>query len=174
MSASDPHLRARRAAAAKYKPAKVNLLLVAEAPPCDTDRYFYFEDVPQHDWLFRYVYEGLTGSKPDRAAKASHLAQLRDMGVFLVDLHEANVSQPSLTVLRPHVAGLVERCRVIKPRHVALIKSTVYDAVYEPLRAAGLPVIDERLPFPASGQQIKFLQGFARVVEESGVRIGAT
>lgn len=162
-------LAARRAAAAKYAPAKVNLLLVAEAPPCDTDRYFYFEDVPQHDWLFRYVYEGLTRTKPARAEKASHLAFLRRAGVFMIDLHEENVSQPTLTVLRPKVPGLIERCKALKPRHIALIKSTVYDAAYEPLKAAGLPVIDERLPFPASGQQVKFLQAFARVVEEAGL-----
>jgi hypothetical protein len=33
----------------------VRLLLVAEAPPAALDRYFYFEDVPRHDSLFRYV-----------------------------------------------------------------------------------------------------------------------
>lgn len=169
---SNVHLASRQAAAARYKPVKVNLLLIAEAPPCDTDRYFYFEDVPQHDWLFRYVYEGLTGIKPDRASKAAHLAQLRDQGVFLIDLHEANISQPSLSVLKPHVPGLIERCRAIKPRHIALIKSTVYDAAYEPLKAASLPVIDERLPFPASGQQVRFLQGFARVLEHAGLALG--
>lgn len=166
---SDAHLAARQAAAAKYKPAKVNLLLVAEAPPCAIDRYFYFEDVARHDWLFRYVYEGLTNTKPDRAQKATHLAHLREMGVFMIDLHEDNISQPSLAALRPKVPGLVERCRALKPRHIALIKSTVYDAAYEPLKAAGLPVIDERLPFPASGQQVKFLHGFARVVDEAAL-----
>lgn len=170
MSGGAAHLATRQRAAAKYRPAKVNLLLVAEAPPCATDRYFYFENVAQHDWLFRYVYEGLTGLKPDRAAKADHLAHLRDLGVYLIDLHEENVSQPSLAVLRPRVPGLVERSRAIKPRHIALIKSTVYDASYDALKAAGLPVIDERLPFPASGQQVKFLQGFARVVEHAGLR----
>lgn len=169
---SDVHLASRQAAAARYKPAKVNLLLIAEAPPCDTDRYFYFEDVPQHDWLFRYVYEGLTGIKPARSEKPTHLAQLRDAGVFLIDLHEANISQPSLSVLKPRVPDLIDRCRAIKPRHIALIKSTVYDAAYEPLKAAGLPVIDERLPFPASGQQVRFLQGFARVLEHAGLALG--
>jgi hypothetical protein len=33
----------------------VELLLVAEAPPSALDRYFYFEDVPVQDSLFRYV-----------------------------------------------------------------------------------------------------------------------
>ena len=162
-------LAARRAAAAKYTPRSVKLLLVAEAPPCDVDRYFYFEDVDAHDWLFRYVYEGVTGEKPTREQKAAHLARLRDAGIFLIDLHEENVSQPTAAVLTPLVPGLIDRCKALKPRHVAFIKSIVHDVAFKPLKAAGLPVIDERLPFPASGQQRKFLDGFARVVKSAGV-----
>jgi hypothetical protein len=159
MSLSD-----RQIAAAKYRPNKIKLLLIAEAPPCTPGRYFYFEHVDQHDWLFRYVWEGLMGDKPDRSSKAEHLAALRDAGVYMIDLHEETISQPSLADLRPHVSGLLDRCRALKPRHIALIKSSVYDAAFEPLRAAGLPVIDERIPFPASGQQKKFLDSFRRAV----------
>ncbi len=152
----------RQIAVAKYRPNKIKLLLVAEAPPCTLGRYFYFEHVDQHDWLFRYVWEGLMGDKPDRSRKAGHLAALRDAGVYMIDLYEDNISQPSLADLRPHVPGLLDRCRALKPRHIALIKSSVYDAAFEPLHAAGLPVIDERIPFPASGQQKKFLDSFRR------------
>lgn len=162
-------LARRQAAAALRRPAHINLLLVAEAPPCATDRYFYFEDVAQHDWLFRYVWEGLTGAKPERALKASHLDALRRAGVYLIDLHEETISKPSLADLRPKVAGLIERCRALRPRHIALIKSSVYDAAFTPLRDAGLPVIDERMPFPASGQQTKFLEGFRRAVRAAGL-----
>jgi hypothetical protein len=158
----------RLAAAAKYRPGRINLLLVAEAPPCTPDRYFYFEQVNQHDWLFRYVWEGLMGDKPDRAQKAVHLAALRDAGVYMIDLHEESISQPSLNDLRPKVPGLLERCRALKPRHIALIKSSVYDAAFEPLSAAGLPVIDQRIPFPASGQQRKFLDSFKIVAAAAG------
>lgn len=148
--------------------SKINLLPVAEAPPCTPGRYFYFEHVDQHDWLFRYVWEGLMGDKPDRTRKAEHLAALRDAGVYVIDLHEGTISQPSLADLRPHVSGLLDRCRTLKPRHIALIKSSVYDAAFEPLRAAGLPVIDERIPFPASGQQKKFLDSFRRAAGVAG------
>lgn len=164
-------LEQRRAAGRKYRPTRVNLLLVAEAPPCTPDRYFYFEHVDRHDWLFRYVWEGLMGTKPDRTRKAEHLAALRDAGVYLIDLHEASISQPTLADLRPHVPGLVEHCRDLRPKAIVLIKSTVYDAAYEPLRAAGLPVIDERIPFPASGQQKKFLEAFRRAVDSAGIQI---
>lgn len=162
-------LARRRAAAAKYRPSRVRLLLVGEAPPCTPDRYFYFERVDRHDWLFRYVWEGLTGAKPDRADKAAHLAALRDAGVFLIDLHEESVSQPSLAQLRTHVPGLVERCRALDPRHIILIKSVVHDAAYEALAEAGLPVVDARIPFPASGQQKKFLETFRDALSAAGV-----
>src|SRR4051812_36836065 len=148
-------LAKRQCAAARYKPARLRLLLVAEAPPCAVDRYFYFEQVDRHDWLFQYVWEGLMGAKPDRDKKPEHLASLRDAGVFMIDLHEENISQPSLAQLRPKVSGLVQRCQKLDPPHIALIKSIVYDVAFGPLRAAGLNVIDERIPFPASGQQRK-------------------
>lgn len=159
-------LAKRHAAAEKYKPKKVRLLLVAEAPPCDTDRYFYFERVDTHDWLFRYAWEGLTGEKPERDAKAEHLTELKRMGVFMIDLHEANVSQPKLAQLVPQVPGLVNRCKALKPERIVLIKSIVHDAAYAALREAGLPVVDARIPFPASGQQKKFLELFREAAGE--------
>jgi hypothetical protein len=160
----------RQAAALKYKPSAVKLLLVAEAPPCTPGRYFYFERVDPHDWLFRYVWEGLKKGKPDRARKAEHLGTLRDEGIYLIDLHEESISQPTPAQLQPKVAGLLDRCRALGPRHVVLIKSIVHDVAYEPLRQAGLPVIDERIPFPASGQQRKFLESFRRALGAAGIR----
>lgn len=164
-------IKQRHAAAQKYLPAKVKLLLVAEAPPCDLDRYFYFEKVDTHDWLFRYVWEGLTGEKPNRNDKPAHLAALKAAGVFLIDLHEDNISQPTLKQLAPKVPDLVQRCRALKPKHIILIKHVVYDAAFEALTKAGLPVIDEQLPFPASGQQKKFLDTFRRAAAPTGVTV---
>jgi hypothetical protein len=59
----------REAAARKYIPKRVDLLLVAEAPPAADDRYFYFEHVHSDDWLFLGVAEVLLGEKPGRATK---------------------------------------------------------------------------------------------------------
>lgn len=159
-------LALRRAAAKRYRPSEVRLLLVAEAPPCSLDRYFYFETVREHDWLFRYVWEGLTGQKPDRADKPRQLGALRDAGVYLIDLHEENVSQPTPAQLALCVPGLVSRCRAMRPQRIVLIKASVYDAAFEALQASGLPVADERVPFPASGQQRRFLDSFRRATEE--------
>lgn len=157
-------LATRKAAAAKHRPTTVDLLVVAEAPPCDTDRYFYFPDVDRHDWLFRYIWEGLTGEKPERSDKAAHLAALRDRGLFLIDLHEGNINQPKAADLAPCVPGLIDRCRALAPKRIVLIKSIVHDVAFAPLRDAGLPVVDARIPFPASGQQKKFLDLFREAI----------
>jgi hypothetical protein len=87
----------------------------------------------------------------------------------MIDLHEENAEQPTAAQLSPLVPSLIDRCRALKPRHVAFIKSIVHDVAFEPLKKAGLPVIDERLPFPASGQQRKFLDGFKEVKKTAGL-----
>jgi len=56
------------------------------------------------------------------------------------------------------VLDLVNRAAALKPRHVLTIKVTVCDLAQQPLRAAGLHVVDQRVPFPGSGQQRRFLE----------------
>jgi hypothetical protein len=155
--------RARREReAARYRPANVKLLLVAEAPPASLDRYFFFDDVTEQDSLFRYVYRGLLGKEPSRSDKSRWLAEICDLGVFLIDLKEEPVDG---TPLKVHVPSLVERCRALDPDRIILIKTTVYDAAYHALREAGMPVCDARIPFPVSGRQREFEAAFARALK---------
>jgi hypothetical protein len=72
------------------------------------------------------------------------------------------------------VASLVERCRQLQPRAIILIKATVYDAAYRPLREAGLPVIDQRIPFLGSGRQREFLTAFGQALDVAADRIAKT
>jgi hypothetical protein len=158
-------IRARRARAArKYRPDQIKTLLVAEAPPASPERYFYFEDVPTQDSLFRNVAKVLLGETPPRAAKKRALTQLRERGVFLIDLSLDPVAAE--TDLAALVPALVRRIKRVRPDRVILIKATVYDAAFDPLREAGLPVVDERIPFPASGQQARFAESFARALRD--------
>jgi len=50
------------------------------------------------------------------------------------------------------------------PHH--LVGAPLYDLVVRPLRDAGLPVVELRLPFPGSGEQRRFLEGFPPLVGE--------
>jgi hypothetical protein len=56
------------------------------------------------------------------------------------------------------VLDLVNRAAALKPRHVLTIKVNVCDLTQQPLRAAGLHVVDQRVRFPGSGQQRRFLE----------------
>jgi len=150
----------RQAAAQKYRPNAVRLLLVAEAPPKD-NRYFYFEDVTAHDWLFREVSESLLGRKFAPSEKAEGLAKLRGLGVFLIDLKLDPVDGSSL---QEYVPDLVRRCRDLNAERIILIKATVFDAAYGALKSAGLPVVNRRIPFPSTGQQRRFRERFAEAL----------
>lgn len=160
--------RCRRARAArKYRPAQIELLLVAEAPPGvkpgEPERYFYFEDVEKHDDLFRYVVRGVLGDEPTRRGKKELLSKLRDEGVHLIDLKRDPLDGSALA---GHVPDLVRSCKRLKPKRIILIKTNVYDLAFSALREAGLPVVDERIPFPGSGQQKRFEKAFARAVKK--------
>jgi hypothetical protein len=157
----DESLRRRREAADRYKPVKVDLLLVAEAPPSSLDRYFYFTEVSEHDSLFRYVCRVLLGREPKREGKHETLEELRDRGVFLIDLKETPIDE---TPLATSVPALVDRCRALTPNRIVLIKATVFDAAHAALKCAGLPVSDVRVPFPGSGRQREFVEAFGRAM----------
>ena len=162
--------RARRQREArKFRPAKIEVLLVAEAPPTALDRYFYFTDVREHDDLFRYVYRAVLEREPTRERKAEHLAELCDRGVFLIDLSPDPLREELLSAFVP---GLARRCRQLNPGKIILIKTTVYDAAYQALVDAELPVIDERVPFPGSGQQRRFLEHFPRALAKRAADAG--
>lgn len=153
--------RRRQAAARAYKPARIRLLLIAEAPPSAPDRYFYFTHVAKQDSLFRHVARGLLAIEPTRDNKAELLAQLRDAGVFLIDVRDEPVDGTSL---QDSVDDLVHRVIELAPEKIILIKATVYDAAFAALFEAGLPVVDERVPFPGSGQQKRFESAFVRAI----------
>jgi hypothetical protein len=160
--------RRRDAAAAKYKPEAVELLLVAEAPPSSVDRYFYFEGVPDHDSLFRHVVRAILAIEPSRSEKPSELRRLAARGVFLIDLKpEPKERGETLDV---YVPDLVARAVELKPRHVITIKANVCDLTQRPLLAAGLHVVDQRVPFPGSGQQRVFLEAMSAALDSVGWR----
>ena len=152
----------RESAAARYKPEQVKLLLVAEAPPDSLERYFYFPEVSVHDPLFRYVAKELLGIGATRWNKPDLLARLQERGVFLIDLCLDPV--PDKRTLGACVPDLIDRISALTPEHVILIKVTVYDAAYVRLQSAALPVVNERIPFPSTGQQRRFEEAFRRAL----------
>ena len=76
-------------ARARYRPHHIKTLFVAEAPPADPSRFFYFENVTAHDWLFlaliRWHYVDARDLETDelRERKSEFLARFRNDGYYL-------------------------------------------------------------------------------------------
>ncbi len=153
----------RRQAAERYRPPTIHVLLVAESPPALLSRHFYFEDVDHHDGLFWDIVKAVTGGlMTDRREKPQYLAELMAMGVFLVDLKE---DPADCTPLDQCVEALIVRCLALAPRKIIIIKPEVFDLAFLPLRNAGLPVVNRRIPFPGTGRQLQFASAFAAALE---------
>ena len=162
----DVHATARRRrqeAARRYLPKHIETLLVAEAPPTALDRYFYFEDVTTQDSLFRHVVEMVLGEKPTRD-KAPLLDELKERGWFLIHVAEDPIGSRREEIM-PLIPDLIERCRALAPERVVIIGAPIYDLIFPALHEAGLPVVDARLPYPGSGQQGRFKDLFADLLD---------
>jgi len=166
----DSVLEVRRLAAQKYQPEKIRLLLVAEAPPQAENRYFYFESVDKQDSLFRYVVRCILNIEPTRENKAEYLNALKEMGIFLIDLVQDPLGPKDKLKDVADLNSLTSRCINLHPEAIVLVKTTVYDVAFDSLKSVGLPVVDERIPFPGSGQQLRFVSAFINALEKIGIR----
>lgn len=168
---------ARSTTAEKYRPERTRILFVAESPPLSVDRYFYFENVKEHDWLWIALMKALYpsewgGTKTERKRKPYWLTKFQKCGFRLVDAVKEPLSgsSPSRVVrINASAPTLIAEIRAIAPNRIVLIKKTVHDALFQQLKDAGFLVVNElALPFPASGQQKRFHDGVRHLIE-SGI-----
>ena len=175
----------RKAARQKYRPKRIRCLLIAEAPPND-DRYFYFEHVPESDWLFLGVMKALfprefRGYNRDPAWKAKLLTDFQAGGFWLLDaVDEPLMGAPTETKRRAEylrersdlirrIDGLQKKGDIDLRTPIILIKANVYLAFFRPLGTAGYNVVDEQIPFPSSGRQVEFAVKFPHALSQAGV-----
>lgn len=166
------HTRYRKARD-KYKPRQVRTVLIAEGPPNSLERHFYFEDVKKHDSLFLEIMEVLypeqkqryLSSKRDTLLKTELLESFQEDGYWLLHLSEipCSLNNAPLQTLVPSLLLRLEK-EISKETPVILIKSSLYDLCYETLVLHRYNVINERIPFPGSGQQGVFREKFRKAL----------
>jgi hypothetical protein len=167
----DSNTLTARAAAEKYKPNKTHVLFVAESPPQSSDRYFYFENVKRHDWLWIALMKALYPSEwgyaaQERPRKPQWLTKFQNSGFRLVDAVKEPISgshRRRVALIKAAAPALIDSSDCAGPH--SLIKKSAHEALCQQFREAGLPVVNEEvLPFPAAGQQRSFQIGFCRMV----------
>ena len=163
-------------AAARYTPSETRVLFIAESPPASIDRYFYYPDVREHDYLWvglmKALYLDAFGeTKDERKRKHDWLQRFQRDGYQLIDA----VKEPGHTTVRTirrNADRVIEEIGEIGPRQVVLIKAPVYKGLFRPLTEAGVPVVDQgSLPFPGSGWQREFHDLFRELVESGRLQL---
>jgi hypothetical protein len=158
----------------KYRPRHIRVLLIVEAPPCALERFFYFGDVKKQDSLFLEIIgilyprdkDNYLKSGRDTFLKEQILEKFKSDGYWLMDLSEVPTSifTDPLEGCVPSLLTRLEKY-IDKSIPIVLIKTNVYDVCYAPLRAKGYHVINERMPFPGSGQQKVFRDKFEKALK---------
>lgn len=161
-------------ARAKYKPEMIKLLFVAEAPPEAAERFFYYETVKDNDWLYIAIVKAISmcddyDVKKIRANKKKILELLQQDGIFLMDLSPVPLKWAVKAEL--HKEDFMQRLNNEKSINkevtdIILIKANVYDCLFLELKENGYRVQNQRIPFPASGQQQKFAEMMKKTLKE--------
>lgn len=162
----------------RYKPDSVKYVLVAEAPPDSLERFFYFEEVRKHDYLFLGVAQALypdlkekfllSGRSSD--IKKQILDKFKGDGFYLLDLSDLPLSILSKP-LESQLPLLIEKLRslVQEDTKIILIKANVYDIAFPALKDVYFDnIIDVRIPFPGQGSQKRFQIEFKIALELAG------
>ncbi len=177
---SKQNLQVYEDARRKYRPLRIKYLLVAESPPADPNRFFYFEDVRTRDSLFLetmkvlYPMDFKTAAET-RRRKHEFLRRFMEDGFYLIDAVDRPLGRASrserMRSIRQAVPALLEKVRNSDGRgvRVILISSLVYGICDRPLRDSGFEVANDRaIDFPSSGRQLEFRRKFQGVLKVAG------
>lgn len=158
----------------KYKPERIKLLLIAEAPPDDIQRFFYYEDVHERDYLFLGIVEAISpdvktkyiDSNRNPKVKRMVLEWLKELGVYLIDLSDKPIhgNRDDLPTNLPSLIAKVKSL-INDDTVISLVKVNVYDTAFDILNKKFNNVVNLRIDFPSSGNQKKFQEKFTKVLE---------
>lgn len=183
------HIQHIEQARLKYMPEKINCLFIAEAPPSDPDRFFYFEKVWEQDSLYLELMKILfPGDSDDRISltgfpfvstsrlrdnKEDYLNMFKAKGYYLIDVidypmpYEFSRTKDKIRYLsnqRDYLVKKVEKL-IDKQTPVVLISTPVFQAVQATLKYYNYNLIhSEAIEFPGSGQQANFREKMMKIL----------
>ena len=145
---------------ARYRPAKVRVLFVGEAPPAG-GTFFY----AGNSQLYRYLRETLQLRLGD---EDDFLQAFKDRGYFLDDLVLEPLDQIPATerasILRRNVPLLAQRMARYQPEIVVTLLKRIGPYVEDATSQARADVRHYCVPFPGSGQQGNFRREMAEII----------
>ena len=157
----------------QYKPDKIKYLWIVESPPYSyPPRYFYRSELTRYDSLFRGIMNSLNivPSNP----KEQSLMKFKEYGHFLIDCAKCPVDKEHSHLKSRMIHNcsdiLKSEVSAIDPQNILIIKSSIYSSVLNSLREIGYQsnvLNDSPIPFPGSGQQVRFRNAIAQYLDIS-------
>jgi len=151
----------------RYRPARVRILFVGEAPPA-SGRFFYQAD----SGLYRAVREAFVEAFP-HVATGDFLKGFQAMGCYLVDLCgkpvDRMVPRQRKRICLDGEARLARRLKHLRPKIVITVVRSISGNVKRSERRAGWLGEHIELPYPGRWHRYRrvFLQGLASVLRET-------
>ncbi len=172
----------------KYRPEKIELLLLAEAPPNPPPcRFFYCEKFVRPDSLYKetmsvifYLIQGHSGARPSYITacieqhKEIYLKCFQMNGIWLLDAvpdplggrNPRQAIQANIGRILGIIKNITQKQKTLK---CVLIKNIVYQMLAQPLQTSGVNVLNKQaLPFPSNGQQARFRKEFGELLINNG------
>lgn len=133
---SDELQQKYRAAAQKYKPDKIEVLIIAESPPPFRNkaaRYFYFDELSEPENLYHGVMTAIYGNRFDAShqMKPNNLRQFCHDGFFLIDavkfpFYEIQDASDKQNVIKSYASDRAREVKTLGAEHVILVHPNVY------------------------------------------------
>jgi hypothetical protein len=141
-------LESRERSRRQYRPRRVRILFVGEAPPA-SGRFFYHAD----SGLYRAIRDTFVTAFPSlRSSKGKFLETFRAMGCYLLDLCGEPVDQMNLHLRRciclEGEARLARRLRKLRPMMIVTVVRSIGSNVRRAEAAAGWCGLHLELPYP--------------------------
>ncbi len=168
----------------QYRPAKIKVLLIAESPPPAPDvqssRQFYYTDrIRRDDRLFTNTIRALYPDAIDLTEKELEqdkqqwLQRFQHDGWYMIEALDISMEHEITKQRRQeHITGVLPTL-IKKVQHLAdpdtgiiLIKSNVFDVAADPLRQAGLRVLNtELVDYPGRFNQQRYRDKLAALAK---------
>lgn len=178
----------------KYKPEQITCLFIAEAPPSNEDRFFYFEDVREQDSLYLEMMKAIFNDDQAkdgqqeiesifsfggiathdlRGNKIDWLTKFKEKGYYLIDSLDHPIpyglntkDKIKLLESNKHILSDKTKGLVDTKTPIVLISIPVYQAMAGTLKYNGYNVINKGgIPFPGSGQQQRFQEAMSLILQ---------
>lgn len=171
----------------KYRPPKVNLLLIAEAPPsANSPRFFYNNEFIHPDSLYLEImsvlffglYQGENGERDKNTTlklknnKELYLKNFQEKGFWLQDAMPISIEGKNFDkAWKDNFGKLVKLFEKYNIKNCILIKENVY-TLRGNLEKVGIRVLNTQgLPFPGSSHQPIFRKEFGKILMQNGYNL---